>query len=162
MSSEKKGYPYKDSYGDEFTVYPKLDMYDDNDNLYIGLDSFDEDLGGIDDYCDLTVNIYKLPYLCSCVNIEYGGEQHAKFLEEQGIAQFTGKWIPSGFLSFPVFRFNEDKLREIDPKMFAEYAQAHGREVEEKKPLDQQIRQAEARTTTTNAEKKTHNIEQDR
>lgn len=162
MSTEKKGYSYKDAYGDEFTVYPKLDMYADNDNLYVGLDSFDEDLGGIDQYCDLTVNIYKLPYLCSCVNIEYGGEQHAKFLEEQGIAQFTGKWIPSGFMTFPVFRFNEDKLREIDPEMFAKYAKAYGKEVEVKEPLDQQIRQAEARTTTFNAEKKTHNIEQDR
>lgn len=96
MLAGKKGYPYKDSYGDEFTVYPKLDMYADNDNLYVGLDSFDEDLGGIDQYCDLTVNIYKLPYLCSCVNIEYGGDQHMKFLEEQGIGQFTGKWMPSG------------------------------------------------------------------
>lgn len=37
MSTEKKGYSYKDSYGDEFTVYPKLDMYADNDNLYVGL-----------------------------------------------------------------------------------------------------------------------------
>lgn len=45
MSAEVKGYPYKDSYGDEFTVYPKLNMYADNSNLYIGLDSFDEDIG---------------------------------------------------------------------------------------------------------------------
>lgn len=149
MLAGKKGYPYKDSYGDEFTVYPKLHMYADNDNLYVGLDSFDEDLGGIDQYCDLTVNIYKLPYLCSCVNIEYGGDQHMKFLEEQGIAQFTGKWMPSGFMSFPVFRFNEDKLREIDPKMFAEYAKAHGREVEAKKPLDHQIQEASDRTSTS-------------
>lgn len=146
MSSEKKGYPYKDSFGDEFTVYPKLNMYANNYNLYLGLDSFDEDLGEIDSYCDLTVNICKLPYLESCVDIEYSGEQHMKFLEEQGIGQFTGKWIPSGFLSFPIFRFNEDKLREIDPKMFAEYAQAHGREVEEKKPLDAQIKDAQSRT----------------
>lgn len=149
MSAEVKGYPYKDSYGDEFTVYPKLNMYADNSNLYVGLDSFDEDIGEVDAYCDLTVNIYKLPYLCSCVNIEYGGEQHAKFLEEQGIAQFTGKWVPSGFMSFPVFRFNEDKLREIDPKMFAEYAKAYGKEVEVKKPLDQQIQKASDRTNIT-------------
>lgn len=148
MLAGKKGYPYKDSYGDEFTVYPKLDMYADNDNLYVGLDSFDQDLGGIDQYCDLTVNIYKLPYLCSCVNIEYGGDQHMKFLEEQGIAQFTGKWMPSGFMSFPVFRFNEDKLREIDPKMFAEYAMAHGKEVSAKEPLAQQIQSATQRTVT--------------
>ena len=148
MSAEKKGYPYKDRYGDEFTVYPKLNMYADNDNLYVGLDSFDEDLGEIDQYCDLTVNIYKLPYLCSCVNIEYGGEQHARFLEEQGIAQFTGKWMPSGFMSFPVFRFNEDKLREIDPEMFAKYANAYGKEVEVKKPLDQQIQTASDRINT--------------
>lgn len=72
-----------------------------------------------------------------------------KFLEEQGIGQFTGKWVPSGFMSFPVFRFNEDKLREIDPKMFAEYAKAYGKEVEVKKPLDQQIQKASDRTNIT-------------
>ena len=71
-----------------------------------------------------------------------------KFLEEQGIAQFTGKWMPSGFMSFPVFRFNEDKLREIDPKMFAEYAMAHGKEVSAKEPLAQQIQSATQRTVT--------------
>lgn len=151
MSAEVKGYPYKDSYGDEFTVYPKLNMYADNSNLYIGLDSFDEDIGEVDAYCDLTVNIHKLPYLESCVDIEYSGDQHMKFLEEQGIAQFTGKWMPSGFMTFPVFRFSEDKLREIDPVMFAEYAKAHGREVEAKKPLDQQIQKASDRTTIADA-----------
>lgn len=151
MSSEKKGYPYKDSYGDEFTVYPELNMYADNSNLYIGLDSFDEDLGEMDSYCDLTVNICKLPYLESCVDIEYSGEQHMKFLEEQGVGQFTGKWVSSGFLSFPVFRFNEDKLCEIDPKMFAEYAKAHGREVEARQPLDQQIKKASDRTVIAEA-----------
>lgn len=83
------------------------------------------------------------------MDIEYSGDQHMKFLEEQGIGQFTGKWMPSGFMSFPVFRFNEDKLREIDPEMFAKYAKAYGREVEEKKPLDQQIQKASDRTSTS-------------
>lgn len=158
---DEKSYILTDSYGDEVEVIPKLNMYRDNDNLYIGLDSFDEDLEGWDSYCDLTVNLFELPYLESAVDITYSGEEKIKFLTENGFGEPTGQTIASGFCVFPVFRFNEDKLKEIDPVLFAQYAKAHGKEIEQHSSLNEQIKDAEQKADSFEGKSGGRNVEKD-
>ena len=145
MSNEIKRMDYTDSYGDLIKVTPVLNMYRDNDNLYVGLTSYDEDLEAEDNYCDLTVNVYKLPYLHSAIDTTYSGEAKLKFLQEQGFGELTGNSLRSGFCTYPVFRFNEDKLREIDPETFKAYAKAHNVSLDAKEPLDAKINKAKNR-----------------
>ena len=138
---------YTDSYGDTFEVFPKINFYNSTNNLYVGLDAYDEDLEANDSYCHITVNLYELPYLHSAIDLTYGGEEKPKFLLENGFGDFTGEVINNGFGKYPVFVFNEDKLREIDPEAFAEYAKAHGRD---KPALDNQINKAQQKTEPKN------------
>ncbi len=135
---------YTDSFGDTFEVFPKIDFYKSNNNLYVGLDAYDEDLEAVDSYCHITVNLYELPYLHSAIDLTFGGEAKPKFLEENGFGHFTGEVINNGFGKYPVFEFDEDKIREINPETFAEYAKAHGKD---KPGFDKLISNAQVHTS---------------
>lgn len=140
---------YTDSFGDTFEVFPKINYYADNNNLYVGLDAYDEDIEAIDAYCDITVNIDELPYLHSALDLTYSGMEKIKFLEENGFGRLTGEILFSGFCQYPVFAFNEDKIREINPEMFTAYAKAHGKD---KPSLDNKIGEAQKKTEAVNSQ----------
>ena len=143
MNEKLKRMDYIDSYGDVIRVSAHLDMYRDNDNLFVGLTCYDEDLEAEDSYCSLTVNVDKLPYLHSAIDTTYNGEGKLKFLKDKGFGEPTGQYVHSGFCSYPVFRFYEDKLMEIEPDMFQIYAATHNQVVEKKESLDKLISNAE-------------------
>lgn len=140
--AENTAYVYTDFFGDDNQVYFRLNHYTQNNNLYLGLLKYDAEFDMMTPYCDVTVNIGALPYLESAIDTNNNGRKMLDFLEKNGFGKATGLELPSGFCWFPVFRFNEDKLREIDPETFAEYAKAHGMD---RKPLAQQISAAEKR-----------------
>ncbi len=133
-----------EGYSGTYQVLPKLNLYRENSNLYVGLDFFDLDFGGFEPFTDLTVNVGALPYLHSAIDTNNNGQQAVDFLEAHGFGKKTDFSIPSGFCLFPVFKFNEDKLREIDPQVFAEYAKAHNVEL---RPLKDQLSAAEKRVS---------------
>lgn len=141
---------YIDFCGDANLVFPRLNFYVDNDNLYLGLVSEDLEWGGLAPYCDVTVNIDRLPYLHSCIDTNNNGEKIIEFLEKNGFGEDTGMHMFSGFCLYPVFRFNEEKLREIDPEMFDAYAKAHGKD---KLSLATQISGAASRAEQPNNSK---------
>lgn len=141
---------YIDFCGDANLVFPRLNFYVDNDNLYLGLVSEDLEWGGLEPYCDVTVNIDPLPYLHSCIDTNNNGAKMIAFLEQNGFGEDTGMHMFSGFCLYPVFRFNEDKLREIDPEMFDAYAKAHGKD---KPSLATQISGATSRVEQPNNSK---------
>lgn len=149
---EQKSIPFlehTDCFGDTVYVTPRISAYRENNNLYLGLGSFIEEYHSMDHYTDITVNVGALPYLYSAIDTSFGGEQIMAFLEKHGIAKNTGHAIPSGFCFFPVYRFHEEKLMELDPENFREYAKLHGRELPAKESLSEKIHRAEQ-----NAEKK--------
>lgn len=140
---------YRDNFGDENNVALVLNMYRDNNNLYIGLEEHDEEFDFWDPFCDVTVNVRTLPFLESAINIEFGGQEKIDFLIQNGFGELTDKKLRSGFLEFPVFRFNAEKLKELDPAFFAKYAREHGMSVDKHPTLDEQISSAQ-----TNVDKK--------
>ena len=44
-----------------------------------------------------------------------------RFIKENGIGEFTGWKQRSGFCSYPLYKFDPEKLRELCPKGMAEY-----------------------------------------
>jgi len=135
MANEQMQYQLKSWYGGTYTVSPWINMYANDNNLYLGLNCKDESGEFWEPFGDVTVNIAKLPYLYSAIDTNNNGDSIVQFLEENGFGTLTPFTQPSGFCVFPVFLFNEDKLRQIDPKAFAEYQKAHGRQ----QPLSEKI-----------------------
>ena len=140
---ERNMFVYKDNFGDDNKVALVLNMYRDNNNLYVGFEEYDEEFDFWSPFCDVTVNIRSLPYLESAINIELGGQEKIDFLTQNGFGELTDKKLRSGFLEFPVFRFNAEKLKELDPDFFSKYAKEHGRSTAERSGLDEQIASAE-------------------
>ena len=143
--ADQTGYIYKDFLGDDNTLYPKLNFYLSNNNLYLGFDSYDPELNAMEPYCDATVNIDTLPYLEACIDTNNNGTKMIDFLVANGFGEPTGRMLPSGFCWFPVFRFHESKLREIDPDTFVAYEKAHGMD---RPKLDATIGQAKTKSET--------------
>lgn len=136
----EKIYEYESEYG-KVQLRPWINSYANNGNLAVGFDWLDDEVGDWQPFCYATVNLMPLPYLESAIDTNDNGNRFLDFLEEKGFGQRTGMVIPSGFCMFPVFRFNEERIREIDPEFFRGYQMVYGVEIP---PLEAQISSAEA------------------
>lgn len=47
-------------------------------------------------------------------------------LSESGLATHTGRYLPSGYMMFPVYEFDAGKLREADPRGFERHCAEAG------------------------------------
>lgn len=129
---------YKSRWGSTVTVVPTLNTYLQNNNLYVGLEFFEKEYGCWEPFTDVTVNVGKLPFLESAIDTNNNGDAIIHFLVQNGFGELTDKFIPSGFCVYPVFRFNEEKLREIDNETFEQYASLVG----PRKNIESQISEA--------------------
>lgn len=136
----RPGFEYTDSFGDNYILYPEFSMYTNNKNLFLGFEYYDSEWEDIDSYCDATVNIFKLPFLHSAIDTNNNGDKIIDFLERNGFGERTGQFIPSGYCMFPVFKFNEEKIKELDPDFFEDYAKANG--IKTKESLDEKVKNA--------------------
>ena len=143
MDKEIKTYELNSEYGGKYIVSPWIDMYGNNDNLFVGL--YCQDKGGEywEPFCDVTVNTVSLAYLEGAIDTNNNGEKIVDFLETNGFGQRTPYVVKSGFCTFPIFKFDEERLKQIDPKTFAEYQKAYGMD---KQPLSAKIAAAQAKT----------------
>lgn len=94
--------------------------YRNNNNLAIQLmcneDGHDEPYGTLTVNFDLTlppfmgyVDVNNIPYI-------------KNFIKENGLGEeVPGYKYQSGFVSYPLYQFNKEKLRELDPNGFEEY-----------------------------------------
>lgn len=135
-------FEYPSTYGGTYLVQPFVKLYANNDNLSVSLLSYDKEGDYWAPFCSVTTNIEKLPYLYAAIDTNDNGPQLIAFLEKHGFGENVGLSLHSGFCDYPVFRFNEEKLREVDPKGFEKYAKAHGKD---KTKLADQIAVAKAK-----------------
>ena len=143
---------YDASWGESYTIYPHMGKYDENNNLFLALACFDKERKDVVPFSDITINAGKLPYLHSAITPFVIEEGLLDFLSKNGFGQLTGEQIQSGFSSYPIFRFNEDKLREVSPLDFTAYARANGQQVLPKSSrLDAKIQSAGERAGETPA-----------
>ena len=149
---------YFDTFGDPNYVQFTMDMYANNNNLYLGLLSYEPEFDNMDNYTDITVNLTNLPYLHAAIDTNNNGNNIISFLTEKGIAEFTGATLASGFCTFPVFKFSEEKLKEICPDEFSVYQKAHGKGVS----LDDKMAKAAQNKTDKSIDKNTPHIANER
>lgn len=136
-----QSFTYESAYG-PVTVVPRLGIYHDN-NLYMALLSYDDELRAWDHFGNVTVNITQLPFLFGTIDTNNNGDKIVAFLEENGFGHATGHSLQSGFCEYPVFRFDEKMLIQIDPEVYSVYGALHG---QSHTALSEQISQAKAQT----------------
>lgn len=150
-------FDYATSYGKTEKVTVELANYTENDNLYVGLNFFNRDLGAMDFYGDVTVNITKLQPFMATIDTNNNAEKIMAFLTKNGFGKPAGRSLPSGFCMYPVFGFNPEKLSQADPRGFERYCKVAGINPKQyeiaKDSLDDLKKQARERATEKNAER---------
>ena len=96
----------------------RVGCYQSPPNLYVGfIDDYDgEPVAGITANFDIN-----MPPYCSAVKDYSENEGMLLFLLENGFGIPTGEGIESGYVTLPVFRFNKEMLRDLDPAGCAMY-----------------------------------------
>lgn len=83
-----------------------------NGNLYVGLISHDE--GYPEPWQNLTVNLdKKCEPNCGYIDVNNNGNQILEWLYSNGLGHLTGGMERSGFVVYPEFKFNMDRLKEF-------------------------------------------------
>ena len=123
---------YYTGYGEIEKVNLELGTYDFGGGLYVGLSFYDPELEGMDFYGDVTTCILPLEPFMACVDTNNNSEKIIAFLVGHGIAEPSGRMLPSGYCMYPVFKFNPEKLAELDPKGFEQHCKDAGIKFEPK------------------------------
>jgi len=114
MKKNKKGILKINLFGSDYPVTLKISRYQENGGLYLGLlDAGDEEYGG--SFADITVNMgCRLPNDCAAVKNYSENEGMEKFLVENGLGKPTGQGLSSGYVTVPVFKFDMDRLEDLE------------------------------------------------
>lgn len=101
---------YVSYYGTQ-SVAIQTSHYVDNGNIAISLSCIDED-GDELPYIYLSVNLReKLPAYYAYVNTN-NAPGAIEFIEKNGLGEFTGRYGYSGYCSYPLYKFDKQKLYE--------------------------------------------------
>ena len=115
----------------QYKVRIKVRVYINNGNMFIGLVS---DNRAQESFADITVNLDHImaPFQACINNYGPGQEDAIDFLERYGLATPTGQIFDSGFVSVPVYQFDMEKLKELDPQGVENYLKVIERRKAEK------------------------------
>ena len=71
---------------------------------------------------DLSVNLGKsIEKNCAFIDVNNLGSDILPWIEKNGLGSPTGRTEQSGFVAYPEYRFNPERLKELDDKGYAEY-----------------------------------------
>ena len=97
--------------------------YMGNKQNNIGLQLYtDDDEGGLEPFATITKNFGEFIGQKNCAYIDTSNCPFADQLIEQGFAVDTGLTKQSGYCTYPLWNFDEDFLRSIDPKLYELYS----------------------------------------
>ena len=111
-------------FGRTYPVYFRVSAYSDA-SLAVLLESADEEEYGTP-FCDVTkcVGGVELGEYHALVKNYSENESMIDFLVSNGFGELDGRSVQSGYVQMPVFRFNQDRLKELDSAGCARYEQA--------------------------------------
>ena len=92
-----------------------VDSYANNGRLYMGLLTFDKEMEYWEPWCDITVNIpmTALTDRENCAFVDINNDPTiGEFLEQNELAVPTGRSARSGWVTYPEYRFDMDKVRQ--------------------------------------------------
>ena len=99
----------KDYFGNPIEVLPRLGKYAYTNNLAIRLVTKDGE-----PWATLTVNLdVKLPPDYAYVDIN-NFDDASVFIEENGLGEWTGGIKQSGFVIYPLYKFDLEKLKQLE------------------------------------------------
>ena len=85
--------------------------YSTTGNTYVGIHCKENDC--IEPYCNLTVNLdMQLGKGLAFIDVNNADKRLLRFLEKQGFITPTGVTMPSGYVVYPLYRLNLDKIEE--------------------------------------------------
>lgn len=106
--------------GKTFLLDCQVRSYYNNGNLALLLQDWTN--GEPEPWGDLTVNLgFYLDQDCAFVDVNHLGQEILPWLEREGLAKPTGRIQQSGFVSYPEYRFNGEKLAELDSEGYQTY-----------------------------------------
>lgn len=94
----------------------RISQYANNNRIYIGI--IDEE--GLP-YCDLTVNLTNatgIKPFDAFVDINNFPDA-MMFIHNYKLGTYTGIWERSGYVRYPLYSFDPERLKELAPKDFA-------------------------------------------
>ncbi len=118
----------KDYFGRTVTVTPRLVLYNVNDIIGRELTIFGIELVHLTDgenepFEDIiTKSFGEFIVAKNCAYMDLNNSPYAKEFLEQGIAKDMGIVIHSGFCEYPLWRFDEDFLRDIGGTKYEQYS----------------------------------------
>lgn len=98
-------------YGKDHPVTFVTSTYANNGNLRVDLVTYEN--GYPEPWSNLTVNISKCEENCAFIDVNNNGKAILDWLFENGLGSRTGGMERSGFVVYPEFKFNMDKLKEF-------------------------------------------------
>ena len=102
---------YKSCYSDEvYELAFEVACYAANNNVSVTGYCKSEDGDFWEPFCDLTVNVDKLPDGCACIHTNHWADAE-EFIQKNDLGKPTGMYLHSGFCDFPVYSLNLDKIR---------------------------------------------------
>ena len=113
-----KTFEVKTKKGKKKTLSIEIGWYS---NVTLAIRAFDYENGYPEPYTNLTVN-FDIPMdkTTAFLNVEYGNEI-VDYLIEAGFGELTGRIMETDYVTFPEFKFYEDKLIEFDADNYDEY-----------------------------------------
>lgn len=101
-----------EKYGQSYAINFKIGKYAMMDNLYIGMITYDEE-GNPEPWSNLTVNLMvKCVRNRAFIDINNNGEEILDWLKKNKLGTTTGRLQLSGFVIYPEFEFDMDKVRK--------------------------------------------------
>lgn len=116
-------------YGKKVPLELQVRSYYNNGNLALLLVDWSGDHP--ESWGDLTVNLgCSSEKDCAFVDANDMGENILPWIEKNGLGTPTGRTQCSGFVTYPEYRFNADRLRALDDYGYREYSERYDREHE--------------------------------
>lgn len=106
--------------GETISLDCQVRSYYNNGNLALFLQDWSS--GEPEPWGDLTVNLgFSLDQDCAFVDVNNLGREILPWLEKEGLATPTGRTRQSGFVTYPEYRFNGEKLAKLDSAGYQRY-----------------------------------------
>lgn len=123
-------YRIQDFMGNLLELRPRLELYSTRDYLGKEMPSLaivleDVTNGNAEEYGILTVSFGEYIGVKNCAYIDTNNCDFTDQLLEQGMAQPTGFTKHSGFCEYPLWVFDEEKLKEMGEKNYQTYSDAY-------------------------------------
>jgi len=109
--------------GKTVQVYIMVGAYQDNGRLYVVLINAEND----ELYLDLTTNLPKVlaDKTDAFISSWASSDNTLDFIKNNHLGEPLGYAVSSGYSKYPVYEFNEERLKELDPEGYAEFEKAY-------------------------------------